>query len=222
MPLLAGHEARHWIAPTTPPQGRDVPVANGVGAACGNGKLKAKSGAAADPAYATTVALKVESSGGAGEENAVLNKNPRPQENRMEPPLDLSKAKKRRRAGSWSCHDGELPPSSTAVSKNSDSMSVANHQGFACAAGSGGATLGSAARAEIRGGGGGSSQDGRGQTAQKVVGVTNAQGMGGGGGPGVGVTSAVREERGVSTAVEMPTPRRSKRMRKPKIPYTGS
>lgn len=221
MPLLAGHEARHWIAPTTPP--RDVPVANGVGAtACGNGKLAPKKSAAAYPAGTTTVTLKVEASGGAGKENAALNESSRPQDNRVAPPLDLPKAKKRRRTNSWNCHDDDVPPSTAAISKNRDIRSVANHQGFACAAGGGGIVFGSAAIAEMRGGCGGSSQDGGGKTPQEVVGTTNAQGMGTRGGPGVEVTSAAREEGGLSTMVETPTPRRSKRMRKPKTPYTGS
>ncbi|CAM9534199.1 unnamed protein product, partial [Laminaria digitata] len=146
MPLLAGHEACHWIAPTTPPRGSHVAVANGVAAACGNGKLKTKKSATAYPAGTTTVAVKVEASGGAGEENAVLNKKPRPQDNRMAPPLGQPKAKKRRRADSGSCHDDELPPSTAAVSK-SDINSAANQWGFACATGSGGATLGSSASA---------------------------------------------------------------------------
>ena len=223
MPLLAGHEARHWIAPTTPPRGSGVPVANGVGAtACGNGKLAPKKSAAAYPVGATTVTLKVEASGGAGKENTVLNENSRPRDNRVAPPLDLPKAKKRRQTNSWNCHDDELPPSTAGVSKNSDIRSVANHQGFACAAGGGGAALGSAVSVEMRGGCGGSSQDGGGKTPQEVLDTTSAQGMESGGGPGVGVTSAARKEGGVSTMVEIPTPRRSKRMRKPKIPYTGS
>ena len=308
MPLLAGHEARHWIAPTTAPRGSNVLVANGVAGACDkNDQLNEKKVEAAKPAGITAnVIVKVESSsdtveeknaarmakprlrervkvegscgtggenaflnvkprlqervkvedlGETGGENAVLNEKPRPQENaariekprptesRKAPPLDMPKSKKRRRAEPGSCHDDKMSTPTAAISKNSGvGGSVANHganrQGSPCETVCGGVTLGSEAGGRC----GGSSLDGGGKGAGEVIGTESAQGMSGRSGPGVWgvrprvgrggagvrgggadveVTSAPKEENGVSTAIEMMTPRRSKRIRTPKVPYTG-